>query len=299
MAQPQISASLLGYTYDPGVHAIRAIRGIPGAALLAETVDADFHVARAVVSPTRNFALTISTAGDVRLVDWSSGAPSSTVLAGLARRPDFLIFSNSGLAAVAADSQSGQVQVITSLPASPAIQDVPLEGNPAPAAIAVNDDATIAMAFPDSVRLSGTALAPFSLPLPGAAALAFAPSGRDLLAVTGSGDLYVARNVENGANIQKLASDSRFSDVIAIQFSGDASSAFIASRAGVVSSVDLDSGAITALSCQCVPTALDRLAGADLFRLTGISRYPVLLFDGTPQQRRLWFVPAGDWRKAR
>jgi hypothetical protein len=130
-------------------------------------------------------------------------------------------------------------------------------------------------------------------------ALAFAPSGRDLLAVTGSGDLYVARNVENGANIQKIASDSRLSDAIAIQFSVDASSAFIASRAGIVSSVDLDTGAITALSCQCVPTALDRLAGADLFRLTGISRYPVLLFDGTQQQRRLWFVPAGDWRKAR
>ena len=155
------------------------------------------------------------------------------------------------------------------------------------------------MAFPDIVRIAGTALAPFALPLPGAVALAFATSGGDLLAVTGSGDLYVARNIENEANLQKVPSDSRFADAIATQFSADASTAFVASRSGIVSSVDLDTGATTSLSCLCVPTALDPLAGADLFRLTGISRYPVLLFDGTPQRRRLWFVPAEDSRKAR
>ena len=298
-AQPVISTPLLAYVYDPGVRAIRALRGIPGAAALAETVDAGFPVAAAAVAPSHNFAIAISTAGEIRIVDWRTGTATSTVLAGAMSSPDGLAFSSSGAVAVISDSQSGHIQLVTSMPATPVIQEIAPAGGAPPTAIAVADDGTIAFAAADGVHLVGADGAPSSLPLPTSiVALAFAPSGDDLLAATTAGDLYLAADVSADAVIRKIGSDDRLAAPVAVQFSADESTAFVSTQAGTVASVDLNSGAAATLSCQCAPDALERLGNANLFRLTGVSNRPVLIFDGTPQSPRLWFIPAADSRNA-
>jgi hypothetical protein len=299
-AQPEVSTPTLGYAYDPGLRAIRTIRGIPGAALLAEIVDGGFAAVSATVAPSQDFALAVSSTGEVRIVDWRSGTPTSTILADAMNAPDGLTFSGSGTAAVLSDSQSGHIQVVTSLPDAPAIREiVPAGGSTPAAAIAVADDGTVAWATGDGVQFVGTDLAPFSLPLPsGVVALVFAASNHDLLAATSAGDLYLAKDAYAGADIRKIDSDSRLANPVAVQFSADGSTAFVAGQAGTLAYIDLNAGTTATVSCQCAPSGFDRLGHTDRFRLTGISNRPVFFFDGTPQRQRLWFVPAPDPRNA-
>jgi hypothetical protein len=137
------------------------------------------------------------------------------------------------------------------------------------------------------------------LPLPGfVAALAFSRANHDLLAITMSGDLYLAQNVNANLSIRQIyTGDAQTSNPVAVQFSPDESAAFIANGAGVLSTIDLNTGSISTLSCRCAPTRLEPF-GQGTFRLTDISEGPVLLFDGTPKQNRVWFVPADAQRSA-
>jgi hypothetical protein len=211
---------------------------------------------------------------------------------------DRFVFSTSGRAAVLSDSQSGHMQLLLSLPDSPVVREIQAAGSPAAAAIAVADDGTLAFAAADSVHFVGADLNPFSLPLPfDVAALAFSSSNA-LLAVTSAGDIYLARNPAGGADIRMVYSgDGRTADPVAVQFSANESTGFVANQAGILASVDLSAGAADALSCQCAPTLLQPFGRAGLFRLTEISNRPVLLFETTPNRARLWFVPA-DQRSA-
>src|SRR5512135_947515 len=56
----------LGFVYDANLQAIRAIRGIPGAALIDQAVDPGFAVSSAVLSPGQDCALALA-AGDPQL----------------------------------------------------------------------------------------------------------------------------------------------------------------------------------------------------------------------------------------
>src|ERR1035437_6928255 len=99
-AQSGISVPALGYAYDPHLRAIRAIRGVPGAALVAEALDAGFDLAAAAVAPSQDFALALSTAGSpVRVISWRTSTPSIAVLPDAMNAPDGFVFSPSGNAA--------------------------------------------------------------------------------------------------------------------------------------------------------------------------------------------------------
>jgi hypothetical protein len=293
-AQSGISVPALGYAYDRGLGAIRTIRGTPGAALLGEVLDTGVDIASAAIAPSGKFALAISTAeNDVRLVSWQTGAPSVVVLADAMKGPDCVVFSTSGRAAVLSDRQSGHIQLLLSLPDSPVLREIQAAGTPAAAAIAVADDGALAFAAADGVHFVGADLNPSSLPLPSdVAALAFSSSNA-LLAVTSAGNIFVAKNLAGGADIRQVYSgDGLTADPVAVQFSANESTAFVANQAGILASVDLSAGAADALSCQCAPTSLQPFGRVGLFRLTEISNRPVLLFDTTPNRARLWFVPA-------
>jgi hypothetical protein len=301
-AQSGISVPATGYAYDSQLRAIRAVRGIPGAALVAEALDAGFDLAAAAIAPSQNFALAISTAGEspVHVISWRTGTPSIAILPDAMSAPDGFVFSPSGSAAVLSDSQSGQIQVATFLPDSPIIREIQPAGSPPARVIAVADDGSTVLVRADTVRLIGTDLNSMPLALPSdVTALAFSGSTHDLLAVTQAGDLYVAQNLHLGTNIRKVYSgDDRTADPVAVQFSSDGSIAFVANKQGLLASINLNAGTASAASCQCVPTALQPFGSASLFRLNGISNRPLLLFDATPGQARFWFVPAPERRNA-
>jgi hypothetical protein len=294
-AQPRLATPALGYVYDPNLRAIRTIGGVPGAALLAEPLDLGLELTNAVISPSQDFALALSSADNrVRLINWRHGRSASvSVLDHGPIAPDGIVFSPSGSAAILHDSASGGSLVVTGLPESPAIHETgPLAIGP----MAVADDGMIAVPADDGVRIVDKNLNSFSLPFPaGSRGLAFSRAGHDLLSVTSSGDLYLAKNIDQGVDIRSLFYDAaRLADPVAVRFSVDGSSAFLANTSGMLASIHLESGAAVVLSCQCAPTGIQPLGPRGLVRVTAVSDRPLFLFDAAPDRPRVWFVPAAD-----
>jgi hypothetical protein len=207
--------------------------------------------------------------------------------------PDRVIFSPSGSAAVLHDRSSGRLQAVTGLPESAILQEVP---SAASATIAVADNGAVAVAGEDGVRIFGPDLNSFTLPLPnGIRSLAFSREGRDLVAITSSGDLYLAKNIETGVDIRNVPYQStRLQEAVGLRFSADGSSAMAADASGRLASIHLESGETREAGCQCEPTEIQPLGRKGLVRITGISNQPLFLFDTSADRPRVWFVPMAD-----
>jgi hypothetical protein len=298
-AQPSIMAPALGYAYDAGLRAIRPVRGIPGAAVLDEPLRIGFVPTRVAIAPHQDYALAVSADQGLHLIRWNTAPVSDIAIDGAMATADRIVFSPSGAAAILYDSTSGRMQVLTGVSDSPAVRDIQAAGSTSATTFAIADDATVLVVAGDTALAITPDLNSIPLPLPGSvAALAFDRGSHDLLAITVSGDLYLAQNVNANLSIRQIyTGDAQTSNPVAVQFSPDESAAFIANGAGVLSTIDLNTGSISTISCQCAPTRLEPF-GQGIFRLTDISDGPVLLFDGTPKQNRVWFVPADAQRSA-
>lgn len=298
-AQTRLATPALGYVYDPSLGGIRAIRGIPGAALLADVVETGLELTGAEVSPAQNFALAVSASDRrVRLIRWFDGqAPSVTLLPDAMEAPGRLIFSPSGSAALLQDSESRHWQVVTGLPESPVVQEIAATAS---SAMALADDGAGALAGAEGVRFFGPDRSSLVLPLSADVhALAFSRSGRDLIAITRSGDLYLARNLEVGVDIRKIPyGSSPLANPVAVRFSPDGTSVFAADRSGRVVSILLENGDTREAACGCASTDLQPLGQRGLLRVTDISDQPLLLFDPSADRPRFWFVPMADRRSA-
>lgn len=299
-AQSNISAPILGYAYDPGSRAVRSIRGIPGAAILGGPLHTGFLPTSASIAPQQNYALATSAGRELRLIRWNGARASSHSLEGAMANPDRIVFSPSGAAAILYDSASAHLQAVVGLPDTPALKEIQPAGSAAISAMAISDDAALALASGSAVYVIGADQNPVPLPIPSTiAALSFRPATDDLLAATSSGDLYLAKNVNTALAVaQVFTGVARTSSPVAVQFSPDGSAAYLASTAGTLATIDLTTGSASTLACQCTPTGLQPFGRSGLFRLTEISTQPLWLFDGTAGGSRIWFVPAEAPRNA-
>lgn len=298
-AQMRLATPAIGYVYDPSLGSVRAIRGIPSAALLGEVVETGLELFSAEVSPSQDFALAVSASDRrVRLIRWSGGqTPAVILLQHAMDAPGRLIFSPSGAAALLQDSDAGRLQVVTGMPGSAVVQDIPaISGSP----LAVADTGMIALAGVDGVRIFGPDFTPSVVPLPADIhVLAFTRDGRDLVAMTSSGDLYLVKNLQRGIDIRSISyGSSRLADPVAVRFSEDASSVFAANALGRLASILLENGDTREVACACAPTGIRPLGRKGLLRVTDVSRQPLFLFDTSADRPRVWFVPMADRRSA-
>ena len=209
--------------------------------------------------------------------------------------PGRIVLSPSGDAALLFHAP-GRLQIITGLPGSPSVQDwnLPALETP-PAAVAIADGGTMAVlssggADADPVWLV-TSDGAVQLPLPGSVAAAFRANSADLLAVAARGDLYLVRHLDANAVYRLLRAGDESSRPFAVRFSRDGSRAYTAA-AGGLAAIDIETGSVASVSCDCRVAALDPLNGRDLFRVTADSSSPVMLFDASGTDPRVWFVPA-------
>jgi hypothetical protein len=290
----------LGFAYDAGLSAIRPIQGIPGAALLGAPLDLGFAISAAAISPEQDSALTVSLDdSQVRLVHFQAGTPTVIPVSGAMASPDFMVFSPGGRAALLYRRDSGRLQLLTGLSGAPAAQELTAPGPVrSPEGLALSDDAALILLVSggldsDPVWLLAADGTAAQLPLPGSsAAAAFLRNSHDALAVTRSGEIYLARNAGGGASSGLVrAGDDQTSDPVAVRFSADGAHAYAANTKGTVSVIDLQSGSSDMTSCQCSPAGLQPLKFGAYFRLNEISSRPLFLFDGSGTSPRVWFVP--------
>jgi hypothetical protein len=294
IAQPaSIQSPRLDFAWDSRTHQIRAIQGVPGAAILGQAAGPGYL--SAAISPRHDVALVVFPDGSPRAIWLSSG--EAIDLIGVSPSPSQFVFSPGGTAALAAGSR---LQLLTGSMDAPVVQDVPLPPDAGtPASIAVSDDGQVIL-FSSGAgdQAASWQLAPGQSPvplaLPGAfAAAAFQPGSRNTVVVGHDGSAYRILNEGIPGEVRPIAAgDPRTAHPVALYVAADGAKAYSAGRSGTISSIDLASAAIDSLDCGCTPTTIAPAAASGIFRLNEISDRPVMLFDVSTATPRIWFVPA-------
>src|SRR5215813_10629123 len=136
-AEPaSLSQPVLGFAYDTRLNSIRLIRGVPGAALLDESLRIG-GLSTAAISPQQRIALVVSAdEPQLHLIHLQDGTTRS--IAGVMLSPSRIVFSPSGSSAVLIGNA---IQVLTGLADSPRIQTMAVPSLTAdPVAVAISDD---------------------------------------------------------------------------------------------------------------------------------------------------------------
>jgi hypothetical protein len=269
----QIAAPLLGWL--PEGEQIRRMNGLPAAATLGAPANAGRLLTHIAVSPSQNYALASDAGtGEVMLVipGVSATALDTPV------NPDQIVASARGSSAILWFSGAAQFEILSGLPAAPAIRQI--DGsflNTGLSAMAVSDDGQwIAAASSAGVYEWGPDGVPRQLyGGSDAGALAFFAGSSDLAIATSTQLLSVAGSP--GAESTSILYQGSFSPA-GLAPSFDNGEIVLADRRGTIYSVDAATGTPSILDCQCRPSGVFGLGGA-VFRLTSSSIGAVKLFD--------------------
>ena len=250
-ALARVSGPLLGWLPDGA--RIRPMNGLPAAATLGGAANVGHLMTRIAVSPSQSYVLASDAAtGEVLLI--VPGVSATTLDTPV--KPDQIAVSPRGLSAALWFSAAAQLEILTGLPAAPAIRpiDTSLAGS-ALSAIAVSDDGQwITAASSAGVYQWGPDGAPHQV-----------YGGSDVLAIAflaGSSDLAIATSTQLLSIAGSAASvlyQGSFSPV-GLAASFDNQEIVLADRSGTIYSVDTAAHTASLVDCQCRPSGVSASA---------------------------------------
>jgi hypothetical protein len=284
---PAVRGPVLGYIFDPGVHAIRPVLGVPGAAILGQPLDLGEPVDRAIISPRQDLAFAVASSDSrVLTVSLPSGAVEACECT---PGPDRMVFSPSGDAAALYYAADSRVLVLRGAKAGFDLSLLLGEVT----ALAVSDAGDLLAAFSNGVYYFVQGGEPrLALSLSRASALAFFSKSSDALVADDIDNrLYVIRDSGGRAEARLAATDGDgISGPIAVLAVGSSKVLTANSKSGVITISDLAAGTTSAIECGVPPDDLQPLNGS-VYRLTAPSSGPVWLLDGDSAGARVVFVP--------
>jgi hypothetical protein len=302
-AQSHLMGPSLGFTPDNSGTAIRPIIGVPGASLLADRLQLETEIRRALISPKQDFAIAARTEdAQFVVIDLRADNPTVQPPAGSHAGADLMAISPAGRSAAAYAHDSKTIQVIGNLPAAPElVRELDATQIPGRASsIAISDDGSLALvrsveedrAVLWVINSAGASL-PIAVDQPSAAAF-FPNSANAIVADDASGSSYMFLDVANAATRIPLTSPAtggmRLFSSAAV--SDDGRRVFLAEvNSGNVAIVDMETLQSTVLSCQCQATGLYRLKGSSVYRLNETSREPMMVLDASTAEPRIVLVP--------
>jgi hypothetical protein len=300
--QPASNSSIegprLGFVFDHAIKSVRPILGIPGAATLGKPLETGLDLRKIAISPMQDYVLATEGEHNQVVVLATNRTPLVAVaVQGADRGPDQLSISAGGTAAALYYKGGNHVLVISGLPGAPKISArLYLSAGQAPSALAVSDDGqTLLAGVADSVYwVSPSGEVPVLRGLHKIVSIALAANHTALVADGVANEIHRVQNVTTAVEADVVAGAKQgIAAPIAVAMSHDGKRGFVAnSKSGTIAIFDLQAKTeLSQLSCQCTPTGLDRLAGADVFRLTEPLNGPMWVLDGTAHQSRIVFVP--------
>jgi len=298
-AAAQVQGPVMGYLPDGGT--LRTMSGIPAAGSVGAAMTAGGAFSGIEVSPDQTQALAIA-AGSGTVMLYTIGSGGSVAVQGVASAPDRIIFSPSGTAAGLWFSSTRHFQLLNSLSASPAVQDIDFSFTGSdPTSLAVSDDGQwMVGAWPFSTYAVGPSGSAIVLPVSGAAeAVCFFHRRNDVAAITSHQVILitdiagaVAPNVIwSKPNDPPPTDPAKAPPVeVAVGFATSFDNRYlsIAGNLGALSTFDLTAGTSVGLNCACSPAGLYGMGGS-LFRLTSLTDGVVKVFDASTNE--VWFVP--------
>ncbi|HUE05685.1 MAG TPA: hypothetical protein VMR62_39450 [Bryobacteraceae bacterium] len=305
-AQPSaaVAGPVTGFVFDTQLGAVRPMLGIPGAAYLGKVVATGMDAAS--IAPDGSAALAVERTGKLVLYGaLRSGTPAALPITGAIAGADHFAWAANSATAAVYSSGAGQVQILTSLAASPAAgAPLDLAGLPGP---------VTALAFDGQHLLIGVAAA-----TSGGIYVASAASGPQLIAATASpsaivlagNSLYFADSqsqqifqVQNYAGTPAatvFANDSSINSPAGLQVSADGQRLYAANagnqKLGVYDIVSRSP--VQTLDLSFTPTRLDLFGDSSVFLMNGNGSGPLYVVrDGGAGKAAIYFVPVP--RKAR
>lgn len=289
----RISGPVLGYVLD--TDAVRPLFGMPGAAMLGPRLALAGEISEGALAHEAGYALAV--AGPEREV-WLfrnlAGEVSALPLPEAPPAPERLLLSPSGRAA--ALGYGSESVIVTGLPDAPTLRRAALP--PASRLWAVSDDgALLLLSAPrgegDAVYLLGPeGDLRFLISLGKTGAAAFFTGRAEAVLADGLHNA-VYRVSASGEVIPLAGPAGGISGPVAVSLSRDNLRAFVASAdTATVTVLDLAGGPASLVSCPCKLTALERLEGNAVFRVSDPSAEPLWVFDGDSAQPRVVFIPS-------
>ncbi len=294
-----VSAPILGYVFDQEAGSLHRVDGIPGASSMAPALDLGMVLAQAVIAPTQQFAIVRDEQGRTLFVDLSADPPEAVALEAAPGGALTAVISPAARHAALVSSETGRIHLLDGLPGLPTFGETLRldEGVGEWTAFAISDSGAVvaASARPESGSLF--LLRPGRAPariggVQRVSDVAFF-AGRDDAVVTDSaaGEVLLYSGVETRRQSSVIASEI---DAVRNPFrarpTSDGSYVAVA-VAGGIASIPLAGGMPKLTPCACAPTALESLAGGNVFRLTDDLREPLMIAEVSSEVRVL-FVPA-------
>jgi hypothetical protein len=272
----RVTSPVLGFVFDSASKSIRPIAGIPGAAAVESALPSASKIENGFVSSNRRYLVAATLDGTV-LVDLETsstqqmeGAPLDLALAA---------WSSDGTA-VAFWSRSGELQLWNGFPNSPSFRFAAAVDSPA--GLAVADGGRAVLFWNDTGLYTADSSSVRQLISEAVNAAAYRSGSNDWAAVTGS---QLFRSNAEALNLAVAKPNS-----IAFHSKG-----LLIGGEKAIQILD-DSGSRT-LNCECDATAMDRLAGTDVFRLTELDSSSLAIYDGDSAEPRILYIPTEGARQ--
>lgn len=275
-----MDAPKLGYIFDANGKSIRLVTGVPGAAALDQAVPFTESIDSAFVFSTGNLAIARSKDGSILALRWND-APSAVPLEGAPPDLSGAAFSPSG-EFVVLFARSGAVQLWSSLTGTPVMSRQwaldSTQGTPVSAAVN-NDAAVVAATDAKTLLLLSDRMRVLTAGL--FTGLAFSPGAGDLLASDAeSGRVLNIHNWNDDASITEIAgaTDALAPGILAI--GADRNTLAVANTgAAEIDLINLTSGVVQRIACECRPQRFEALQGA-AFHIVDSTQDSDLLLDG-------------------
>ena len=198
------------------------------------------------------------------------------------------------------------LQVVTGLPGTPSLGqrlDVARHGGPL-SAFAINDHGPVLVAAPageiSQIYVYESDGDPHLIStVHHAADLAFINGTDAVLADDRHNEVYLLRSVTGVTATLPLAGEAQgLASPLAVAVSRDQRRVYVANaKSAEIVAINLSDGVTARYACPCSPSAVRRLNGTAVFRLTEPDDGPLWLFDGDLAQPRIVFVPASQAKK--
>jgi hypothetical protein len=299
---PLMQGALSGFVFDPTVRGVRPVLGSPGAATMGEPLLAGMNLQQAVVSADGDYALAIT--GDGRgliAILQLSGKVSVRPLGVEVSAGDSVELSPLGTFAVLYQRATQSLQVVKGMPSAPVLGkrlELALIGGPL-SAFTIDDRSTVLAAAPagnssqiyvfdknGDLRLIST--------VGHASDLAFINGLDAVVADDRDHKVYLLRFVTGVTATLPLAGEAQgVTSPRAVGVSRDQRRVYVANAGSKeIVAINLTDGVTARYACPCEPSAVRRMNGTAVFRLTEPTNGPFWLFDGDLPQPRIVFVPA-------
>jgi hypothetical protein len=282
----QIRGPVTGYLFDQG--SLRAVRGIPGAAVLDAAIDVQIAVDRAAVSPNQDYAFLIS--GDTLFIlKFSDNSQPREVL----QAPDRIALSSSGAAAALLYAESRVMRIVVGLPDRlQLLREFSInESVDLSQTMAVSDQGDAVLGT-DFYGRDGEIT-----PLMGigkTTAAVFIKNRSDLIVADSVSNQIVRFTAPAHATSRITIAEERDGvlDPIGVGSSLDGRRVFAGMGSGTIISADLTTGQLTTILCDCRPSMMQQLRGNAVFRLTDVEYSGILILDGDAEEPRIVITPA-------